>query len=407
MAVILRIFFYFIPLLLIANLYLGWKLISSFNNLSLFTSADVKWYVIAVLSYLNLFPFILIGLSLCGFKKAAESAQHGNLFWDLFFGYPFWIFLITLAEVLPWLLALDFLKLPLYPYFDKFKTAWMQIEARLILAILALFFVYALVKLIVDTNLIRVSELQFQRQKIPKNLDNTKIVHISDVQLDSRTRPWKVNRYVKRVNKLQPDLVIFTGDLVTSGSKFIDKAAEILGKLKAKYGVYACLGDHDLWSDREKIVKKLGENRIRIFEDRNQFIRLKNEFLFVTFITNTYNSRPNLERLNYLMGQQPRGVLDIVVTHQPTESLVELAAERGYYLFLAGHTHGGQVVIKPFGIPLTPPKFESSFYKGVYNVDQMLASINGGLGLTLVPLRYNAPIEITLLNLLHVPEQAG
>ncbi|MCH7676735.1 hypothetical protein IH879_17585, partial [candidate division KSB1 bacterium] len=138
MAVILRIFFYFIPLLLFANLYLGWKLISSFNNLSLFTSVDVKWYVIAVLSYLNLFPFILIGLSLCGFKKAAESARHGNLFWDLFFGYPFWIFLITLAEVLPWLLALDFLKLPLYPYFDKFKTAWTQIEARLILAILAL-----------------------------------------------------------------------------------------------------------------------------------------------------------------------------------------------------------------------------------------------------------------------------
>ena len=142
-------------------------------------------------------------------------------------------------------------------------------------------------------------------------------------------------------------------------------------------------------------MKELNRNGITTLEDKNHFIRSGFDSLMVTFITNTYSRRASLEKLNYLMGQQPRGALDILISHQPSETVVELAAERGYHIFLAGHTHGGQVVFKPFGFTLTPPRFETPFYKGIYGSGRMLVSVNNGLGFTFAPLRYRAPAEIT------------
>jgi hypothetical protein len=235
---------------------------------------------------------------------------------------------------------------------------------------------------------------------LPENLDGLKIVHISDVHADPRTKRRKIRRYVKKVNRLNPDLVFFTGDLVTSGTKFIAPAAELLGKLETKYGIYGCLGDHDVWSDSQQVLQHLNDNDITTLEDKNHFVRIGFDSLMVTFITNTYSRRANLEKLNYLMGQQPRGALDILISHQPSESVVELAAERGYHIFLAGHTHGGQVVFKPFGFTLTPPQLETPFYKGIYSSGKMLVSVNNGLGLTFAPLRYRAPAEVTLIKIL-------
>lgn len=78
---------------------------------------------------------------------------------------------------------------------------------------------------------------------------------------------------------------------------------------------------------------------------------------------------------------------------------MELAAEKGYNLFLAGHTHGGQIVFKPFGVTFTPPRFESAFYRGAFFLHRMFVSINSGLGLTLAPIRFNAPAEITSIKI--------
>lgn len=335
-----------------------------------------------------------------GFAKTARSAREGNRFWDILLSYPFWIGIIILIEVIPWLLAIDFIRFPFYPYFQKYKSTWLDIQNRIILAIFLVFIIYILFKVFVDTVRIRVSEILLPYRKLPYSLDGLKIVHISDIQADSRTRRRKIKRYVKKVNKLKPDIVFFTGDLATNGNKYIEQGANALGNFEAQFGTYACLGDHDYWSDSNKIIDSLNESGVKILEDTNQFILVGKESFLVTFITNIYSKRPNLDKLNFLMGQQPRGVLDIVVTHQPSEAIIELAAERGYHLFLAGHTHGGQIVIKPFGLNIAIPRIESPFYRGVYHVEQLLVSINNGLGFKFAPLRYNAPAEITLIKIM-------
>ncbi len=388
-----------LPLLLLAYFYCGWKLYHSAIHLLPVKIEHLKWYMVAAAGYLNLHLMVLLVLELLGFKGVAKSLREGNWFWDLLFVYPFWVGIIIVVELLPWLLAVDVLKLPFYPFVKRFRVTWLDIQSKVVLGMFLFLTVYVLLRVIVDTTRIRVSQVTLAYRNLPAALDGLKIVHISDLQADARTRKWRIVRYIKKANKLNPDLVFFTGDLVTSGIKYIEVGAQALGKLQTKYGAYACLGDHDYWSNASKIAKSLETHGVKVFEDTNQFIRVGSDSLLVTFVTNVYSKRPTLDSLNYLMGQQPRGVLDIFVTHQPSETLVEQAAERGYHLFLTGHTHGGQVVFRPFGIALTAPRFESPYYKGTYQVDRMFLSINHGLGLTLAPIRYRAPAEITCIKL--------
>ena len=75
------------------------------------------------------------------------------------------------------------------------------------------------------------------------------------------------------------------------------------------------------------------------------------------------------------------------------------AATHGYHLFLAGHTHGGQIVFQPFGIPVTPSRWETEYFRGVTRLGTMLVIVTNGVGLTLAPFRYNARSEVTGITL--------
>jgi hypothetical protein len=93
------------------------------------------------------------------------------------------------------------------------------------------------------------------------------------------------------------------------------------------------------------------------------------------------------------------GSFKIFLTHQPQEYLIESAHKNNFNLFLAGHTHGGQVtLVFPF-IQLTPTMFETKYIRGDFWFDGMLMIINRGLGMSLAPLRYNSTPEITLITL--------
>ena len=71
----------------------------------------------------------------------------------------------------------------------------------------------------------------------------------------------------------------------------------------------------------------------------------------------------------------------------------------GYDLMVAGHTHGGQIVVRWFGWTFTPVRSETRLFTGFYQLDRMLLSVNNGLGLTLAPFRYGAAAEVTLIEL--------
>jgi hypothetical protein len=287
----------------------------------------------------------------------------------------------------------------------------------------AICLVYVPARIYLDTKTVRTERVEAGLPGLPENLNGFKIAHISDLQADNRTVKSRMENYINAVNKLEPDIVVFTGDLVTYGEEHIDIGTKMMGRLKARYGVYACLGDHDYWANPEMVVRSLREAGVIILEDEDYTLDIKPEKsglmgldmatedgsftgsakVHMAFVTNIYSKRPNEEILKTLATEGTDPTIKIFVTHQPSEGLIQFAAENNYDIFLAGHTHGGQVVITLFGIKLTPVLFETSFLSGQYRLDSMFVNINNGLGLTFSPVRYNSPATVTLIELRKAP----
>ena len=241
--------------------------------------------------------------------------------------------------------------------------------------------------------------------ELPAELDGFRIVQIADLQADPRTNDRKLNAFVAQVNSLKPDLILFGGDLVTSGTDFIQKGGETMGKMEARHGIYACLGDHDYFSDKSMVIQSLQQHGVTVLDNIAAIVPVGSSHLSLTGVTNVYRTRATDGILDTIEKQRLRGPVNVLLTHQPSPWLVSFAEEKGYNLFLAGHTHGGQIAFPLPGFLLTGSSFETDYVSGFYDVGRMLVSVNNGLGLTLAAVRYHAPAEVTLIVLRRQPQQ--
>ncbi len=386
-----------LPVLLLAYLYVGAKIYDAVSAVFGLPADVMRVVAFGGLAWFCFYPFVLLLLHLVLANPEREQLVEQNRLLDIFFAMPFWVGLVFVVELAPWFLGLDFIKLPFYPFYDHLRDQWLTYQHFAVIGLGGAYLLYVVVGIVVDTVRIRVSPIWLTIADSPGSLKGLRIVHISDIQFDRRTGSRRLRRYVRKVNNLEPHLVFFTGDLATLDKRDAALAARILGRIESKYGKYACLGDHDLHQGEQDIASGLKDNGIRLLSDKNQWIRIGREQLMVTSVTNAPGARANLDNLHFLMGQQPRGGIDIILAHQPSESIIELAAERGYHLFLAGHTHGGLVILRPFGIRTSLSRLQSPYYRGMRRVDGMVVSINSGLGFRRAPIRFRAPSEVSLI----------
>jgi predicted MPP superfamily phosphohydrolase len=381
-------------------IYFCWKLLTALACLGLNSKVPLRWVVIGGACAVNLYPLMLLLGYGFGVEMVARPIREANGVFDTLFTYPFWAGGIVVLQMVMPFIVLDLLKLPLW-LFDRGHTAlWRGIEARIILGMVTLMVVYVVGRIYSDTCRVQINERVWSIAGLPEGLDGLRIVHISDLQADLRTDETRMGVYIEKVNALKPDLVIFTGDLVTSGTEHIEAGAGMLGKIRSRYGIYACIGDHDYWASREQVVRSLQRRGIVVLEDESRAVPVDSAMVAIAGVMNIYSQRPGpeiLERIEAMRFSSTDTMLSIFITHQPSGWLVDFAREKGYALFLAGHTHGGQVVLRWPGITLTPVMRETPYLSGFYEAGTMLISVNNGLGLTLAPLRYQAPAEVTLI----------
>lgn len=356
------------------------------------------WLVAALL---NLYPIVaIVGYALdASFWRMALRGGHPIV--DAFLTYPFWVGLLVAVQLFLSFLLLDFAR-ALSRLWRRNCDGWV---ARLMLGLSVIALIYTPIRAYLDTRQIRVREQVIVSEKLPPEAVELRIVHLSDLQLDARTDASLVKRYIERANALQPDLVFFTGDLVTSGTEYIEPAAAWLGAVRARYGVYACLGDHDYWADARRIPESLSRRGVILLDDASRSIQAGAAAVHLTGVTNIYRRRPSPETLARLAAEKPASRFSILIAHQPSPPLVQWAKAQDYDLFLAGHTHGGQVALPFFGFRLALARLETPFVSGTYDVGTLWVNVTNGLGLTFAPLRFHAPAEIVLLRI--VPMRAG
>ncbi|HXG63801.1 MAG TPA: metallophosphoesterase [Blastocatellia bacterium] len=384
---------------LVFHFYVARKAIFAIADLTRWPKKYVRSGVILFFLWLVLYPLVLTASYYLGFAGVFRAIQRPGALSDALLVYPFWLGLVLSVQVTFFFLLMDIAGFLISTLYRQQRARWQKIQPWLVIALIGIGVIYVIARVYNDTLTVRTVEREARIANLPQELDGFRIAHIADLQADVRTNGSKLQAYVDAVNRLNPDLILFGGDLVTSGPDFIETGAQAIGKMRAEHGIYACLGDHDHFSDRERVTRSLESNGVNVLDNLAAVVPVGTTHLSLTGITNVYRTRPGNGTLEAIEQQRVKGPVSVMLTHQPSPWLVEYALERGYDLFLAGHTHGGQIVFPLPGFLLTGSSFETPYVTGFYCVGKLLVSVNNGLGLTLAPIRYHAPAEVTLIRL--------
>lgn len=258
----------------------------------------------------------------------------------------------------------------------------------------------------------------YVHKDLPQKYNELKIVQISDLHLSTfDDRHKALQRIVDSVNAQKPDLICFTGDLVTMGVPEAEPYTDILRQLHAPMGVVSVLGNHDFLlyhhnlkteAERNTEVERLADYERKVLG----WNLLRNESLtFVSQVDPETGTQPTITILGVdnsscdndgfhtiYAGDLPKAMegtsgYRILLTHDPAHWRAE-AVGQDIALTLSGHTHSGQV--RFFGKALSDVSFKES--AGWFYAGNQALYINSGLGCTL-PFRLNCPAEITVITL--------
>ncbi|HYE15856.1 MAG TPA: metallophosphoesterase [Pyrinomonadaceae bacterium] len=229
-------------------------------------------------------------------------------------------------------------------------------------------------------------------RRLPPQLDGLKIVHLSDIHHSPFTSRAQIERAVEAANALQPDIVALTGDYISHEREYIEPCAEMLGRLRARRGVFACLGNHDNWVDAPLITDLFRAEGISVlvnegfrFEDRGASF----------WLAGVDDTMVGLEDLPLALAGSRSDEMKLLLAHNPV--ILRRAARAGVDLVLSGHTHGGQVAWRSEASP--SGRVRRRILRGLGRRGETQIYVTRGLGTVVLPVRYGCLPEVSLLTL--------
>lgn len=238
-----------------------------------------------------------------------------------------------------------------------------------------------------------VNALELFLPDLPATLDGFNLVQISDLHASSLFQEPRTRKIVNKVNLLQPDIVLLTGDIVDGLPEQREKDMAPLKDLKTRYGVFACLGNHEYFSDFYGWLREFKDLGLEVLKNDHVVLKVKGETLIIAGITDPVApmfEEPGPDVMAAFKGAPEIGVR-ILMAHQPKEAKANAAAKVD--LQLSGHTHGGQIK----GIHWISGKFFNGGYvSGLYRIGRMFLYVSNGAGLwSGLPVRLGVPAEIS------------
>ena len=241
-----------------------------------------------------------------------------------------------------------------------------------------------------EANSLSIERVQITLPRLPKKLDGFRVLHLSDTHHSPFTGLEHISRAVAVANQLQPDLVALTGDYVSHESQYIAPVAKVLGELKAAHGVYACLGNHDHWTDPDAMTAHLGANGIRVLV--NEGFRLESAAA-PFWLAGVDDHMVGKTDLPAALKDAFPDEFKLLLAHNPV--IFRRAARVGVDLTLSGHTHGGQVRVRDADQRLIRRRRNA----GLHRIKQSHIYITRGIGTVVLPIRFQCPPEISVLEL--------
>ncbi len=242
---------------------------------------------------------------------------------------------------------------------------------------------------------------EFSLARWPQKLDGFTIALLSDFHYDPYFSIHPLRAAIPLVNKLQPDLIVLTGDFVSAPTIGNDKkaawaaepCARLLRQMTAPHGLWAVLGNHDQETDPEYVTRALEAENIHVLANQSQAIERDGARVWLAGLNDVFSHTADLSKT---LASVPASEAVVLLVHEP--DFADEAWRFPIDLQLSGHSHGGQIRI-PLLPPLYLPDLAKKYVLGTYHVGPLTLYTNAGLGTVMVPVRLNCPPEITLLTL--------
>ncbi|MGD9590264.1 MAG: metallophosphoesterase [Pyrinomonadaceae bacterium] len=242
-----------------------------------------------------------------------------------------------------------------------------------------------------EANSLSLERVEVHIKRLPRKLDGFKIIHLSDIHHSPFTSFDHIARTVKIANRLKPDMFVLTGDYVSHETDYIRPVADLMGGLEAEFGTHACLGNHDHWTDPELITKSFRDAGINMLVNEGFRFEGNGGSFWIAGVDDHMVGKTDLP--SALRGSYP-DEMKLLLAHNPI--IFRKAVRYGIDLTLSGHTHGGQVRVRDKNRRLIRRRKLSN---GLHRRRDSQIYITRGIGTVVLPVRYQCPPEITMLEL--------
>ncbi|MBZ5612137.1 MAG: metallophosphoesterase [Acidobacteriia bacterium] len=248
---------------------------------------------------------------------------------------------------------------------------------------------------IITRNWFQLSEVRVPIPNLPQDLDGLRIVQITDIHLSPFLSEAELARAIDMANATRAHLALVTGDLISRRGDPLDACLRQLGRLRAEAGVLGCLGNHEVYTETEDYVTARGRDLgIQFLRSQSRLLRFGGASINFAGVDYQKYANPYLRGAERMIAP---GAVNVLLSHNP--DVFPVAAQQGYALTIAGHTHGGQVNVEILHQNIDVARYYTPYVRGLYTQASSSVYVSSGLGTIGVPVRIGAPPEVSLLRL--------
>jgi len=283
---------------------------------------------------------------------------------------------------------------PGYEHFDKSRRLFLKTGA---VALSSYSFIGA-AKGVIDRDEYDIIERTVRIANLPEEFKGFTVGLMSDIHSSAFMTKPEMDDYVAALNNLKTDIIFVPGDFVNSQTEEVYPFAEAFSALRAPYGVYGCLGNHDYFANVDVVAKEVDACGVKLLRNDAVKIQKGNSFINVVGVDDIPMSGKPETYLARALSSVQNSYPKILLCHKPY--FLETIAGHNIDLTLAGHTHGGQVVFAKIGNTyISPATLFSKYVWGLYKFNNAQMYVTRGIGTVGVPFRVNCPPEITKITL--------
>lgn len=266
-----------------------------------------------------------------------------------------------------------------------------RIILKSILIFLACIILLLIYSVFIESNMLSITHHDVFISGLPDKFEGYRIVQWTDIHGGFGTSPARIRRFAGTVVDQKPDMIVLTGDFVRRSLKPIESSIAAMKGLKAKDGVYAVLGNHDYWTDSERVTTALLDNRFDVLFNENRLIKRGNENIFLFGFDDEWEGNRDYRKAFNLL---PDNGVRIGIAHNP-DTVSDLDGNRIDFL-MAGHTHGGLINFPFVGPLFSVTRLGRKYSSGMFDINGTQLYICRGTGFGI---RFRCTPEIAVFTL--------